>query len=593
MRAIRAGRSSRAGRPTTAAATSSTAPRVSATFNLGGTGLTSCYYDESSDECQGCGPDNESSGDCTNTCAVNVCADDPSRTIFTGGPADNEGCHQFDDDQQSCERAFHRGESGVTSCFFTPADGGGLVELPRLRAGKCGRLVHQHLRPAAELQRRSVSRTIFAGGPGTAACRQFDDDAVSCGSAFHRSQFDIDASCFVAFDCQPCGVGAANATGAGAGISGPTQPIECVNECVPPPPCLDGTLTMSSAASETEACGRFNGNQTACEMSYHLGNAGVASCWYDGSSDLCRGCGPSNESEGSCTNTCVPPPSCSLDLNRMIFAGGPDTEACRQFDGNQTDCEKAFHRTGAGYIASCFYDAGNDRCFGCGPRREGELDCTNTCAPPPSCDANPSRTIFAGGPDTEACGQFDGNQTDCEKAFHRSLLLPDGSFLISSCYYDNGSCRGCGPNNETNGNCTNDCTPIPTCDMDSSRTLFAGRFGSHACQKFNGDQTSCEKAYHEGDGGVASCWFDASSGNCLGCGPSNANDGLCTNTCQPPPFCTTDPARTSFGTCQQFDGDPRAAARRSSSTPSAVLSPALPCSAAAAVGRRTRPTEAA
>ena len=40
-----------------------------------------------------------------------------------------------------------------------------------------------------------------------------------------------------------------------------------------------------------------------------------------------------NERAGLCTNTCVPPPSCD-DSSRTIFAGGPGTAACRQFDGD-------------------------------------------------------------------------------------------------------------------------------------------------------------------------------------------------------------------------------------------------------------------
>ena len=74
-----------------------------------------------------------------------------------------------------------------------------------------------------------------------------------------------------------------------------------------------------------------------------------------------------------------PPPSCE-DPSRTIFAGGPGTQACHQFDGDQTSCEAAWHMSGAGYPASCFYDAGI--CSGCGPSNEGAGLCTNTCVPP-------------------------------------------------------------------------------------------------------------------------------------------------------------------------------------------------------------------
>lgn len=70
--------------------------------------------------------------------------------------------------------------------------------------------------------------------------------------------------------------------------------------------------------------------------------------------------------------------SCTADPTRTIFAGGPNTAACRQFDGDQASCEAAWHFGGAG-AASCFYDSGS--CLGCGPNNSGS--CTNTCAGSP------------------------------------------------------------------------------------------------------------------------------------------------------------------------------------------------------------------
>ena len=150
-----------------------------------------------------------------------------------------------------------------------------------------------------------------------------------------------------------------------------------------------------------------------------------------------------------------PPPSCE-DPSRTIFAGGPGTQACHQFDGDQTSCEAAWHMSGAGYPASCFYDAGI--CSGCGPSNEGAGLCTNTCVPPlppPSCD-DPSRTIFTGGPGTAACHQFDGDQTSCEVAWHLTASLTP-----ASCFFNSSVCSGCGPSNEGAGLCVNTCIPPP------------------------------------------------------------------------------------------------------------------------------------
>src|SRR5262245_29448248 len=117
---------------------------------------------------------------------------------------------------------------------------------------------------------------------------------------------------------------------------------------------------------------------------------------------------------------------CEGDRSRTIFASGDGHDspagACRQFDGNENSCLDAFHVGGDG-IASCYYDDALDECLGCGPRQhEAEGDCTNTCAES-SCAADPTRTLFTGGPGTGnsegACHTYDGDSTNCAKAFHR------------------------------------------------------------------------------------------------------------------------------------------------------------------------------
>ena len=86
----------------------------------------------------------------------------------------------------------------------------------------------------------------------------------------------------------------------------------------------------------------------------------------------------------SSTSTTLPGPSplCPLDTSRIIFAGGPNTGACHQFDDDQPSCEKAFHIGGQCGPASCFFDFQSGQCSGCGPptsRRGGAS--TRACTP--------------------------------------------------------------------------------------------------------------------------------------------------------------------------------------------------------------------
>jgi len=215
----------------------------------------------------------------------------------------------------------------------------------------------------------------------------------------------------------------------------------------------------------------------------------------------CRGCGPSRRAEGNCLNSCFTP-TCA-DPTRTTFTGGPDTGedggSCRQFDGNQGACEKAWHRTEDFAAASCFWDAGE--CRGCG-RRNG-TECTNTCVPP-CLDA--TRTVAAGGPHTNACEQF-VDQPTCEQAWHVSK-----GGLPASCFWDTDACIGCGPKKEAASGCTNTCGSRLPC-VDAARTIDTGGpaegLGAGSCRQFDGNPGQCALAWHTTAGGQpASCFYE-------------------------------------------------------------------------------------
>jgi hypothetical protein len=162
---------------------------------------------------------------------------------------------------------------------------------------------------------------------------------------------------------------------------------------------------------------------------------------------------------------------------------------------------------------------------------------TTIPGPSPLCPGDTTRTLFVGGPGTGACHVYDDDPTNCEKAFHMSPCGP------ASCFYDSGSCNGCGANNREQGFCVNTCIEgAPSCPGDATRTIFAGYAGSSACTNLSFSPTLCNQAFHiGGDGIAASCFHDGS--DCLGCGPNNLSSGLCQNTC---PVCEGNPARDTF-----------------------------------------------
>ncbi len=143
---------------------------------------------------------------------------------------------------------------------------------------------------------------------------------------------------------------------------------------------------------------------------------------------------------------------------------------------------------------------------------------------------DPSRTIYRYG--EQACRVFDGDPASCAKAWHRT---DDG--VSASCWYAAGECRGCGPNQQTPGNCINTCV---TCSEDPNRNGFVG-IDDGSCEVFDGNPAGCESAWYFDDDGLPhSCEYDGGGGNCGGCEVVN---GAACNTCAPT---CEDSSRTFF-----------------------------------------------
>ncbi|MEM7101413.1 MAG: hypothetical protein AAF541_24400, partial [Pseudomonadota bacterium] len=181
-----------------------------------------------------------------------------------------------------------------------------------------------------------------------------------------------------------------------------------------------------------------------------------------------------------------------------------------------------------GLVGPC--PAADPLCAFCGngtcANGESCASCPADCGACPACElptcADPARTLFVGGPGTQACQVLSGDEAACNAAFH---VGNNGD--IASCVFDDfdGSCRGCGPARANAGACTDACDTPPECSGDPSRTLYAGGHLTAACLTLSGDDEACNSAFHGGRGGLAPCFVN--SGFCFGCGPTNAANGEC------------------------------------------------------------------
>jgi hypothetical protein len=164
----------------------------------------------------------------------------------------------------------------------------------------------------------------------------------------------------------------------------------------------------------------------------------------------------------------------------------------------------------------------------------GILACAATVLSAPAgaqiCANDPSRTLFAGGPGTDACDNIN-DQTTCEKSFHRS-----GAGQLAPCVWTSGNgCFGNTANFEDSAPASCDTLPEPQTCIDPTRTIaLTGGLGGgprvEACREMS-DEESCEMAWHTTRKGVgiACCWDGT---DCVG-SVNGFYSGTCThgNTC--------------------------------------------------------------
>jgi hypothetical protein len=84
--------------------------------------------------------------------------------------------------------------------------------------------------------------------------------------------------------------------------------------------CADPSRTLRTGGPGSEGCTTLGNDPLTCEIAWVDGGSGAASCFFNESEDQCFGCGPNNERNGLCTNTCRSEDAGSATFNKLVVA---------------------------------------------------------------------------------------------------------------------------------------------------------------------------------------------------------------------------------------------------------------------------------
>jgi hypothetical protein len=295
---------------------------------------------------------------------------------------------------------------------------------------------------------------------------------------------------------------------------------------------------------DTEAC-RSLSDQTSCEAAWHLsgddegGFSRPASCFWDGAE--CRGCGPNNEENLLCTNSCDPVPPAALLVGaddvtiEKLRVRGPRLGGVTVLPSVQNASLEGVRIEGAG--GPCVAGLGS----GLTVEKSSLRSCGETCilalGESPRIERN--RLLSCGGQGIESrgagavvarnsvrlaldCIRFRGNGARLER---NQLSLCDGSGIDG---FGTGANLLRNQARVTFDGVFLECDSFATTCADATRTEFVGGPGTGPCRDLP-DQPACEAAWHIGNAGAATCYWDGFE--CRGCGPNNEGNGECANTC--------------------------------------------------------------
>jgi len=442
-------------------------------WHTGGAGPTSCWWNGA--DCRGCGPGNEATP-CVNTCADTLC-DDLSRNFAESGSDNCEGL-----DPGDCADTWIAGGAGPTSCFWNDTDSECQGCGPRnfglgLCTNTCGD--YSNMRDTVTVFSDMVTIQNLTIVESRSDGIQVEDSAsgtlikkVSVRGA-SSDCIDVDGPMTTITNSQLHGCGGEDDSDECIDVNADNTIIKgnSISQCSEDGIEVDGSMSTISGNTvrvtdddAIDVAGMYttiSGNNVQ-----HIDDDGIE---FRGRFANIRG------------NKIVNTDDDAIDVEGTAFSITNNTMTDVD-DGVEAECR--------------------------------QMTCDDT-----------TRTEFLGGPNTEACRVYDGNEAACEAAWAMSNNSFNG-FGPVSCYWDGSDCRGCAGNNWTNGNCVNTCD---TCD-DPSRTelVGGGEYQNSSCRVYDGNQAACEMAWAYGGDGPASCYWDGS--DCRGCRYDGARDN-CLNTC--------------------------------------------------------------
>ncbi|NUN14280.1 MAG: hypothetical protein HUU55_11675 [Myxococcales bacterium] len=352
-----------------------------------GGAAASCWYDEETSSCRGCGGGREPSGQCVNTCdpADISCPDAPELTDYVGDDQQWSPCHIYDGNETACNSAYHlaRNIYGAppqpASCYWVAEENACRGCGKRGLDGQC---TNQCITPEFDFTcDQHPELADFVGGSGQNACQVYNGNETACLNAFHYSQeikgpapcyWDPDAS--EEGECRGCGRNFAD----GDCTLSCSETIECAQF-----PELTANYLPGNG---NNACHVYDGDEAGCLTALHFSDTfeGPAPCYWDpdgGEGGECRGCG-NNYFNGQCDRVCEGF-ACDAQPQLTDFVGGNGNNACHTYDGNESACLTAFHYAGdLNAPAPCYWDpnAGEGgQCRGCGNNFFNGI-CNLTCS---------------------------------------------------------------------------------------------------------------------------------------------------------------------------------------------------------------------
>lgn len=405
-----------------------------------------------------------------------VCSFDPERSTFLGFGNKHPMmiCHQLDgSSRETCEDAFYTNRANGTpsACWWQPG-----TELCRGTSDNhaAQNACLHNLLPAPTCEARSTY--LGHGHNDTKPCRQLDlTNQATCEDAFYLDEQSLRAIGCIWNDS--------------SGYCRGTARWPAANACDPStslPICADpGRTNLLGVGGSTQApCrGLDQTDEDTCEAAYYVNRSGTSvACWWNNGNCLGSNRTANRWTDQIGINECAPSGGCESRSTRLGF-GAQIVASCRALDTtNQQVCEDAYYvETATGTRVACFWDAGDQRCLGCGRNLAKGLCPANACDP----------VVCANAPEREVvnrCREI-SSQAACENAWHIVGNRNVPAFAASCSWNEeNEACFGCGPFAQASRECANLCEPacgngiVDDGEECDDGNMFDGDCCSSTCQ---------------------------------------------------------------------------------------------------------------